>query len=83
LSNGHVAEAVADAIREANASAEVVDHGAYVSVFCEGCCSVTRAAIEARLGRPFVLPPDLEAVMPSFRGRLSVSSERVTWQWDA
>jgi hypothetical protein len=83
LSGGSSADAVVAAICAANSGVEVVDHGAYVSVFCEHRCQVTREAIEARLGRPFALPPDLEAIMPSFRGRFSVDSERATWQWDA
>ena len=40
----------------------------------------SRAAIERRLGRPFDLPGDLERVMPSFKGRLAIAEDAVTWE---
>jgi hypothetical protein len=41
---------------------------------------VTRQAIEQQLGRPVLLPADLELVMPSFKGRLRIDAERAVWE---
>jgi len=40
---------------------------------------VTRAALERHSGAPFKLPVDLESVMSSFKGRLSMSEEEACW----
>jgi toluene monooxygenase system protein D len=79
LQAGPVADAVIAAIRELNAGVEIVDRGAYLRVSCAGRCRVTRAALERHRGAPFRLPIDLEAVMSSFKGRLSISEEEVCW----
>ncbi|MGC4093918.1 MAG: MmoB/DmpM family protein [Polyangiaceae bacterium] len=77
---GKPAEALLDAIREAHADVQVEDRGGYWRVSCEGTCSVKRAAIEAHLGRPFALPSDLEAIMPSFQGKLELSDTELSWR---
>jgi toluene monooxygenase system protein D len=79
LQAGPVADAVIAAIRELNAGVEIVDRGAYLRVSCGGRCRVTRAALERHRGAPFRLPMDLEAVMSSFKGRLSMSEEEACW----
>lgn len=79
LEAGPEARAVVEAIRELHPSAEVVDRGAYLRVEVAGRCSFRREAVERRLGRPFVLPGDLERIMPSFAGRFSVSEEEAEW----
>jgi toluene monooxygenase system protein D len=79
LQAGSVAEAIIAAIREQNAGVEVIDRGAYLRVLVPRRCAVTRAAIEAQLQQPFQLPGDLERVMPSFQGRLSLSEDEVAW----
>ncbi len=71
--------AVLEAIRAGNPSARVLDRGAYLRVLAPGRCAVTRDAIEQALGQAVRLPSDLELCMPSFKGRLSVDSERVVW----
>jgi hypothetical protein len=40
---------------------------------------VTRAALERHRGAAFKLPMDLESVMTSFKGRLSMSEEEACW----
>ena len=40
---------------------------------------MTRAALERHRGAPFRLPVDLESVMSSFKGRLSMSEEEACW----
>jgi toluene monooxygenase system ferredoxin subunit len=73
------ASAVVAAIREENADAEVLDRGAYLRVLAPSPCRVTRAAIERHAGVPFALPGDLEALMPSFKGRLEITDSAVVW----
>ena len=79
LQVGPVADAVIAAIRELNAGVEIVDRGSYLRVLCAGRCRVTRAVLERHRGAPFRLPVDLESVMASFKGRLSMSEEEVCW----
>jgi toluene monooxygenase system protein D len=79
LQAGPIADAVVAAIRELNADVEVVDRGSYLRVLCARRCRVTRAALERHCGAAFRLPVDLESVMPSFKGRLSISEEEVRW----
>jgi len=79
LSKGRRAEAVIAAIRELNELAEIIDRGAYLRVQVPGRCTVTRQAIEKHAGEPFVLPSDLEMIMPSFTGRLSLTEDVAEW----
>jgi hypothetical protein len=79
LSKGRRAEAVVAAIRELNRRAEIIDRGAYWRVSVPDVCIVTREAIEKHVGEPFVFPSDLEMIMPSFQGRLSLTDDRATW----
>jgi len=71
--------AVLEAIRRSNPSVQVIDRGAYARVLVPGSCRVTRGAIEGVLGRPFVLPTDLEAVMPAFKGFLRMDHDSIEW----
>ncbi len=79
LEAGETAQAVVDAIMAENPGAQLIDRGSYWRVLVRGRCTVTRRAIEARLGRPFVLPGDLERVMPSFKGKLVMGDDQVVW----
>ena len=81
LQRGAAADAVVAAIRTLNPSAALLDRGAYVRVLVPHRCVVTRVAIEERLGRPFVLPRDLEAIMSAFKGRFCVDDERAVWEF--
>lgn len=76
---GPAADSVVAAIRELNAGVEVVDRGSYLRVLCPRRCRVTRTALERHRGAPFRLPMDLESVMSSFKGRLSMSEEEACW----
>ncbi len=80
LQRGPLTDAVVAAIEEENPKARVVDRGAYLRILTPEACRVTRAAIERRTGQPFRLPPDLELIMPSFKGFLEVSEDEVTWR---
>jgi len=79
LQAGPVADSVIAAIRELNAGVEIVDRGSYLRVLCARRCRVTRAALERHRGAAFRLPVDLESVMSSFKGRLSMSEEEACW----
>lgn len=80
LWEGVMATAILAAIRDENQDVAVIDRGAYLRVLVPGRCSVSREALERRVGGRFVLPGDLEKVMSSFKGRLTITSERVTWE---
>ena len=71
--------AIALAIREQNRGVEITDRGSYLRVLAPRRCVLTRRAVEPILGRAFKLPADLELVMPSFLGSLSVTEEEATW----
>lgn len=73
--------AIAAAIRADNPGAVVVDRGSYVRVLVPGRCAIRRDAIERALGKPFALPGDLEQLMPSFKGTLTITDDEVVWAW--
>jgi hypothetical protein len=79
LGTGLVADAVIAAIQQHHAEAVILDRGAYRRVLVPGRCVVTRTAIEEHLGRPVHFPGDLEKVMPSFKGRFTVSETCAVW----
>jgi len=79
LEAGEIARAVIEAIRSSNQGVSIRDRGSYLRVLVPDRCLVTRAAIEAALGRPFGLPGDLECVMPSFKGQFTVTDDFAMW----
>ena len=80
LSKGRRTDAVVAAIRELNAGADVVDRGAYLRISVPLRCTVTRQAIEKHAGEPFLLPSDLEMIMPAFKGLLSLTEDEAVWK---
>lgn len=80
LQASELGRAVLAAIQELNPGAQVLDRGAYFRVVAEPPCVLTRAAVERITGQLFELPGDLEQVMPSFQGFLSLSADRVEWR---
>jgi hypothetical protein len=80
LHAGDGARAVIAAIVEAYPDAEIVDRGAYLRVLVPRRCVVTREAIERHRGGRFVLPSDLEQIMSSFQGRISLGDDEVRWE---
>jgi hypothetical protein len=79
LAAGPRAAAVVAAIRADNVGVEVLDRGSYLRVSVIGRCRLTRAAVEALLGEAFELPADLEAIMPSFAGKISIDDAEAIW----
>jgi toluene monooxygenase system protein D len=80
LEDSELGRAVLRAIQSLNHDVEVIDRGSYLRVHAARRCVVTRQAIEAALGRPFLLPCDLELTMPSFRGRLMIDADQAIWE---
>lgn len=80
LSAGEASQAILEALRELNGDVVVQDRGSYWRVSSPGLCRLTREAVERRLGRPFRMPGDLEAVMPSFVGRFQVDEDEASWE---
>lgn len=70
---------VVAAIRALNPDTCVTDRGSYLRVLVPERCVVTRDEIERQLGRAFAFPSDLEAVMPAFQGRFSVTDDEASW----
>jgi hypothetical protein len=80
LEVNEIGHAIVAAIREANPGVEVHDRGGYLRVLAPGRCVVRREAIERMLARPFVLPRDLELVMPAFKGVITIGDEEIEWR---
>jgi hypothetical protein len=81
LSAGDTATAVIAALHEANPALVIVDRGAYLRALAPARCVLERAVVERLLGRSFRLPVDLELVMPSFVGILSIDDDRAVWTY--
>ena len=79
LEAGDLADAIIAAIRERHAEVEVEDHESYLRILVRSRCVLSRPSVERQLGRPFRLPGDLEQVMPSFKGRLTMSGDEAVW----
>jgi hypothetical protein len=79
FTRGATSDLLVALLRQQNPSARLINRGAYTRVLVPGGCRLLRADIEGRLGRPFVLPADLEELMPSWKGRLSISEDEVVW----
>lgn len=72
-------QVLVEVLRASNAQVEVVDRGSYLRISAPGALVLRRAAVEIALGHSFRLPADLEFVMPSFAGRLTLSEEQAEW----
>jgi hypothetical protein len=80
LTPGLLTDAVISAIRAANSGVKVLDRGAYLRVLVSRRCCLDRTQVEAIAGAAFSLPGDLEAIMPSFRGRLTIAGDQALWE---
>lgn len=72
--------AIAKAIAHAHRDAVVIDRDAYLRVLVPKRCAIERAAIEAILGRTISLPSDLEMVMTSFAGAVTITADAIVWE---
>ena len=82
LEASEIGRAVAAAILTSNTEATVEDRGAYLRVSVPRRCFVARRDIETQLGRRFLLPRDLELVMPAFQGLLRIDEDGVEWRFE-
>lgn len=75
-------ESVIDAIRDDNPDIDidVIDRGAYVRVQGPGRVRVTEASLQHHLGPSFELR-SLQTMLASFAGRISTSSDEMSWEW--
>jgi hypothetical protein len=80
LISGVCADAVVSAIRAENPTVQVLTQAGYLRVLVPERCQVSASSIERELGRPFVLPRDLELIMPSFKGKLRVTGASAVWE---
>jgi len=79
LEVGEVADAIIEAIRERNRKVVVEDRASYLRVLVPSPCILDRTAVERRIGRDFQMPRDLEQVMPSFKGQLTITGDQAVW----
>jgi len=80
LEAGDVAQGVVAAIFELNPGTEIRNRGSYLRVLVPNRCFLTTEAVERALGRPFHLPGDLELIMPSFAGAMTIEEKSVVWE---
>ena len=80
LTPGPLTDAIIAAIRAAHRDARVVDRGAYLRVLVPHRCFLDGARVQELAKAAFALPGDLEAIMPSFRGRLTIAGNQAFWE---
>jgi hypothetical protein len=80
LTPGPLTDAIIAAIRATHGDARVVDRGAYLRVLVPNRCCLDGARVQALAKAAFQLPGDLEAIMPSFRGRLTIAGDQALWE---
>lgn len=73
-------KAIADAILQSNTKASLIDRGSYLRIQCPHRCEVSKKEIEQNVGKDFNLPSDLEFIMISFKGQLTMNEEKVVWK---
>jgi len=79
LTAGDITTKIVAAIKKLNKHVDVFDEGSYIRVLVPNKCRLTRQAIEEEIEAHFVLTTDLEPLMPSFKGRLTLSDDEVVW----
>jgi MmoB/DmpM family len=83
LEASETGRALVAAILNSNPGARVEDRGAYLRISCQRRCLLTVEAAERELGRRFNLPVDIEAVMPAFKGLITISDGYVEWSLES
>ena len=78
---GELSNHLIAAIKKLNPQVEVTRQGAYVRVLVAEQCRLTRQAVEEQTGQSFTFPESLELLMPSFKGKLTCSTEEVVWSF--
>src|SRR5580704_2799843 len=70
------------AIESSNDDIAIQDEGSYLRVMAHGSCRVSRLAVEAEFGQSIQFPGDLEVIMSSFAGLVSMDENGAVW-WRA
>ena len=76
---GEITDKIVAAIKKLNKGVKIDYQGSYVRILSPSLCKLTKSAVQEQTGLPFVLPDDLELIMPAFKGLFNVSSEEATW----
>lgn len=79
LTSSSTTDAIVEAIQSENPDAVIEDYGSYRRVLVPHRCVVSKHAIESAIGRPFRFPGELEVVMSTFKGELSMTEEQAVW----
>ena len=79
LTSSAITDAIVEAIQAENPQAVVEEYGAYRRILVPHRCVVSRLAIEGVIGRSFRFPGELEIVMSTFKGQLSMNDEQAVW----
>lgn len=72
--------AVVQALKQVNPGLTVEERGSYMRVMSPERCILDSKIVTEILGRSFVLPVDLERLMPSFKGRFTISGHEALWR---
>lgn len=76
---GYLTNIVVSVIQATNQDVEILHRGSYVRVLVPNRCLLDRKEVESRTGDSFELPRDLEAIMPSFKGKLTMTQDQAIW----
>lgn len=79
LISSEITDKVVAAIKTLNKNVEIQDRGSYIRILTPLQCKLTREAVQEQTDLPFVLPDDLELIMPSFKGILTISKDEAVW----
>jgi toluene monooxygenase system protein D len=79
LEASSIGQTVVGVIRQNNPGVTVEDRGAYLRVLAPERCHLDRRAVEEAVGGTFRLPGDLEAIMPSFKGLMTLTANEAVW----
>ena len=69
------------AIRRHNAGVRFLERSSYVRILALKKCVLSRIAVEEELGERVRWPECLEAIMPSFKGRFSITGHFAEWNY--
>lgn len=71
--------AVVEAIEAHNEGVVTDDAGAYIRVWSPNKCVVTKGQVEEVLGRDIRWPGELEVILSSFSGKVSMTDAGAAW----
>lgn len=80
LQAGAATNMIIEAIKAGNQNVIIQDRHGYLRILVPERCVLSRKLVEQVSGAPFQLPADLEMIMSSFKGRLTISSEEAVWE---